>query len=96
LVAYASLLNAEEATNLNNIEAESARIERIAEKFYLDNDSTLDYNSFIMEWVKSHADDIVYSDKYSFDVEIPDDSYEINSDMFTRKKSGGKTLKDFL
>ena len=85
LTAYASLKHNGEDTALENIRAEAARIERIAEEFYKD---ALDqeYNSFIIDWVKTNLEEIVYGDEYLYDANIPDDQWETNPNIYCREK----------
>lgn len=87
LVAFASLKHNHEPTDYDNIEAEKYRLERVAEKFYIkDNNKKTEqeYNVFIIDWIKKHIDDIVYSDKFVGDVTIPDNTHETNLNNFIR------------
>lgn len=84
LIAYASLLNAGESTDTANIEAEMARIERIAEKYYIKSD--LHYEDFMIKWLNANGRDIVYSDIFCYDEDIPDDYTELNINTFGSKK----------
>lgn len=82
LVAYASLKHWNEPTDVDNIEAEKSRIERIAEKFFIKANE--EYNTFIINWVKTNAKKLVYTDEYAYDVDIPDDAHETNVNLFMR------------
>ncbi len=89
LVAFASLKHNGESTEYENIEAEKYRLERVAEKFYLKTDkknkkSDQEYNVFIIDWIKKNINDLVYSDKYVFDVTIPDNAHDLNINNFMR------------
>lgn len=84
LLAYASLKHNGESTGIDNIQAEKSRIERVAEYFYkVGNDQ--EYNTFMIDWLKGNAQDIVYTDKYVYDTPIPDEPFELNIDLFCRK-----------
>jgi hypothetical protein len=84
LIAFASLKHWNEPTDFDNIQAEKGRIERVAELFYKKSDQ--EYNSFIISWLKENARKIVYTDEFTYDnVNIPDDVYELNIDLFCRK-----------
>jgi hypothetical protein len=65
LTAYASLKHAGEPTDYDNIQVESNRIEKIATKHYNADKSVIEYNEFIIKWVKENADEIVYGDTFS-------------------------------
>lgn len=85
LVAFASLKQWGESTDTNNLEAEKSRLERVAEKFYLNDKKTeQEYNVFIIDWIKKNIHDLVYTDKYVFDVTIPDNAFETNINNFMR------------
>lgn len=83
-LAYASLLNWKEPTDLNNILAEKTRIERVAESFYKAAKDQ-EYNAFILEWIKENGREIVYGDRFSYDVDLPDNMTETNVNLFCRK-----------
>lgn len=84
LLAYASLKQWDESTEPHNIDAEKARIERIIEQFYLDASDT-EYNAFVLSWIKENGRELVYTDKYTYDVDLPDDMRDTNIDLFCRK-----------
>ena len=90
LIAYASLLFKRqllfnnESTDSNNLQAEKSRIERIAESFYK-SAKDREYNQFIIDWVKDNSDDLVYTDRFCYDENIPDEQYDLNPDFFSRK-----------
>jgi hypothetical protein len=84
LVAYASLKNRRKSTGPTEIEIEKSRLERIAEEFYKKS-KDIEYNQFIIDWVKSKAHDIVYTDAYMYDAVLPDEPYELNVNLFCRK-----------
>lgn len=84
LLAYASLKEWNEPTDAENIDAEIARIERVIEQFYLESPDE-EYNAFILNWIKDNAHDLVYTDKFTYDVKIPDDPTETNVNLFCRK-----------
>ena len=84
LIAYASLLFNNESTDSNNLQAEKSRIERIAESFYK-SAKDREYNQFIIDWVKDNSDDLVYTDRFCYDENIPDEQYDLNPDFFSRK-----------
>lgn len=84
LVAFASLKHNGESTDSNNLNAEKSRIERIAESFYTKSKEFVEYNAFIMDWTKLNMRDIVYTDKFIYDIPIKDDYFEVNLDNFLR------------
>lgn len=83
LIAYASLKANGEPTDENNIEAEKARIERIAQQFYL-NAEDEEYHGFMIKWLRENARDIVYTDKFVYDTNIPDEQFELNINLFCK------------
>lgn len=84
LIAYASLKHNGESTSLDNLHAERYRLERIAENFYKGSPDQ-EYNQFLIDWLRTNAHDIVYTDRFVYDVSIPDDPYDLNVDLFCRK-----------
>ena len=84
LIAFASLKHNDEPTDLENLHAEKSRLERIAENFYK-NSPDQEYNQFLIDWLRENAHDIVYTDKFVYDVNIPDEPYDLNVDLFCRK-----------
>ena len=83
LIAYASLKNAKESTDDNNIQAEKSRIERIAEPFYK-NAIAQEYNSFMLDWLKRHAKEIVYEQTFCYDQNIQDEFFELDVNKFIK------------
>lgn len=82
LIAYASLKHWNEPTNFDNIEAEKARITRVAEPFYVNCNQ--DYNEFLLSWLKTNAHEIVYEDTFTYDNLPPDNSFELNINSFIK------------
>lgn len=68
----------------DSVIAESGRIERIAEGFFLRSPEK-EYNMFMIDWLKENLNDILYSDKYYYDVTVPDTGYENSLDNYLRK-----------
>jgi hypothetical protein len=65
IVAYTSLNENNESVDIENVEAESARIERCVEHYYkIDRNCDLDYPQFAAKFLQENFRDIVYSDKY--------------------------------
>jgi hypothetical protein len=93
-LAYASLLNAQEPTNLENISAEKARIERVITDIYTKSKDETEFNQYILNFIQEHGKEIVYADTYNYDISIPDEVYEMNIDTiidkYNRKKAGSK------
>lgn len=93
-LAYARLKWLNKPTALENISKEKSRIERVISDLYTKSDSEIEYNRYILNFVKEHGREIVYDSTYDYDVQIPDEGYEINLDViidkFNRKKAGAK------
>ena len=64
IVAFASLTENDEPVFLENIEAESARIERCVEFFYTKENHDLQYPEYASKFLQERYKDIVYSTKY--------------------------------
>ena len=84
LISFASLKHWGEPTDKENISAEKARLERVGESFYKSS-VDVEYNKFMLEWIKENAEEIVYGDSFTYDVSIPDDTYEIDVDVVVNK-----------
>lgn len=84
LIAYASLKNAGEPTDPDNIQAERYRLERVAESYYKSAPDK-EYNEWMVDWLQANAHEIVYTDRFVYDVPVPDEPYELNVDLFCRK-----------
>jgi hypothetical protein len=84
LVAYASLKAANESTDRENVYAEAARIERIIAQEYVEFKGDVEYNQFALNFIKENAAEIVYGDKYSFDVAIADEYTELDVNTLIR------------
>ena len=93
-LAFASLKQWNEPTDLANISAEKSRIERVISDIYTKSKDETEYNQYVLNFIKEHGREIVYEDTYTYDVEIPDEGYELNVDViidkFKRKKAGAK------
>lgn len=93
-LAFASLKNWGESTDLQNISAEKSRIERVISDIYTKSKSDTEYNQFVLNFIKEHGREIVYEDTYTYDVPIPDEPYELNVntiiDKLHRKQAGSK------
>lgn len=93
-LAFASLKQWGENTDLENISAEKARIERIISDAYTKTKDTTEYNQYVLNFIKEHGREIVYGDKYTYDIAFPDDPYELNIDIiidkYHRKLAGSK------
>lgn len=93
-LAFASLKHWNEPTDIPNISAEKSRIERVISDQYIKSDSEKEYNQFVLDFIREHGREIVYEDTWNYDIEIPDEGYELNVntliDKYTRKKAGAK------
>jgi hypothetical protein len=85
LVAFASLKHWGEPTSKENLSAEKARLERVAESFYLDVEQ--EYNQFLLEWLKTNAREIVYGNEFTYDPVIPDESIGFNLNSYVEKEA---------
>lgn len=74
-VAMLSLESKKVKVTYDKVIAESGRIERIAENFYVSSKET-DYNTFILHWIKDNLNKLLYTDELSYDVIVPDEAYE--------------------
>jgi hypothetical protein len=94
LISYASLKNWEESTSKENLSAEKSRLERVISDLFCKHKVDMDYNQFVLDFVKEHGREIVYGDEYTYDVEIPDEYSELNVnvmiDKLQRKAKGSK------
>lgn len=82
IVAYSSLKENNEPLDAENIEAESARIERCVEYYYkTDKDSELDYPQFASKFLQEKFKDIVYSSRYLGDF-LDDVSNDVQEKRF--------------
>lgn len=94
LIAYASLKQWDEPVDKENISAEKARIDRVISDIYSKNKLDVDYNQFVLEFVKEHGREIVYGNEFTYDVEVPDDATELDVnvmiDKYIRKQNGSK------
>ena len=93
-LAYASLKNWNEPTDLANISAEKSRIERVITDIYTKSKDETEYNQYVLNFIKEHGREIVYDDTYCYDISIPDEGYELNIDVIIdkmhRKQAGAK------
>ena len=93
-LAYASLKNWHEPTDVENVLFEKARLERVISDLFVKDKKDIDYNQYVLNFIKEHGREVVYEDTYTYDVSIPDEQYEMNIntliDKYTRKKAGAK------
>jgi hypothetical protein len=85
LIAFASLKHWGEPTTPENLSAEKARLERVAESFYLNSEQ--EYNEFLLSWVKTNAKEIVYGNEFTYDPEIGDESIGFNLNSYIEKEA---------
>lgn len=90
LIAFASLKHWGESTDKENLSAEKARLERVAEEFYLDKNSDQEYNEFLLDWIKTNAKEIVYGNEFTYDPQIPESSIGFNLESFIEKEQKRK------
>ena len=94
LTAYASLKQYNEPTTQENISAEKSRLDRVITQEYLDDDSDIEYNEFVLQWLRIHAHDVIHTDIWTYDIEVPDDSHELDVNVlvnkYQRKLAGSK------
>jgi hypothetical protein len=80
-VATLSLESKKVKVTYDKVIAESGRIERIAENFYINSKET-DYNIFILNWLNDNLNKLLYTDELSYDVVVPDEAYENELDKY--------------
>lgn len=85
LISFASLKHWGESVERENVFAEKARLERVAESFFV-SAGDVDYNEFLLDWVKANAHEIVYGEEFTYDVSIPDDSHDFNVNSLIEKE----------
>lgn len=94
LIAFASLKQWNEPTDPDNIHAEKSRLDRVISDIFTQNRLDVDYNQFVLEFIKEHADEIVYGNEYTYDVSIADEFTELNVntiiEKYQRKNKGYK------
>ena len=94
LLAYASLKQWNEPTNPENLSAEKSRLERVVTDIFTKTNIDIDYNQFILEFIKEHSKEIIYGNSYTYDVDIPDEYTELNVntiiEKYHRKSNGSK------
>lgn len=81
MVAIKSLKTHNKKVTYDKVIAESGRIERIAESFFINTKET-DYNKFILNWLYTNVNKILYTDEFSYDTIIPDEAYENNLEKY--------------
>lgn len=67
----------------SNILSESGKLERIAEKYYIESKSE-EYNTFIIKWLIDNINKIFNTQEFSYDVRISDKGYENNLDNYIK------------
>jgi hypothetical protein len=75
----------QESTEIENVLAEKSRIERVISEEYIKCPKDIEYNQFVLDFIKQHGREIVYTDDYNYDIDIPDEQYEINIDTIINK-----------
>ena len=94
LTAYASLLINDEPTDLENISAEKARLDRVITQEYLNDQNDIEYNQFVLQWLREHSDEVIHSDEWTYDIPVSDDAHELDINVlvnkYQRKLAGSK------
>lgn len=80
LVSFAFLKQRDKPSLDLDVQNNAARLERIAEEHY---NTDIDYNQFILEWINKNARDIVYSNKYEYDIRISDSYHKNRIENYT-------------
>ena len=86
LVASANLFIRKKPCSTIDIDCEKSRLERIAQKFYIKNNSDKEYNQFIISWLQEQMKEILCGNEFNHDAKIHDDYYELELDTFFRTK----------
>jgi hypothetical protein len=93
-LSYASLLHNKKSITLEKISTEKSRLDRIISEEYVKAKKVIDYNQFCLDWIKDNGGDVIYSDKWLYDIPFSDEPYELNIDTIidklVRKKAGAK------
>lgn len=91
LIAFASLKQWGESTDPNNLFAEKSRLDRIISEAFCKSTSDMDYNQFVLDFIKQHGREIVYENNYTYDTPIQDDYTELNIEMIIDRYNKKKT-----
>lgn len=93
-LAFAVLKHRGKQTDLDSVLKESARIERVISAIYEQSRLDIDYNQFILTFIKKNGEEFVYGDTWDYDIKVPDESFEMDVnvliDKFDRKQNGAK------
>jgi len=94
LTAYASLKQYNEPTTLENISAEKSRLDRVITNEYINDQFDIDYNQFVLQWLSKHVSEVIHTDIWTDDINIPDDAHELDVSVlvnkYQRKLAGSK------
>jgi hypothetical protein len=94
LTAYASLKQYNEPTTLENISAEKSRLDRVITNEYINDQFDIDYNQFVLQWLSKHVSEVIHTDIWTYDINIPDDAHELDVSVlvnkYQRKLAGSK------
>lgn len=76
-VAIAKLKNKKLKVTYDRVIAESGRIERVAESFFVKS-KDCEYNKFVINWIKENIDAVLFTETYDYDILIPDEEFYEN------------------
>lgn len=85
LIAFASLKYNNEPVDIENIVAETSRLSRIVADEYIKSTTEKDFNKFCLDWIKKNGEDFIKSDLWTFDIDIPDDSHNLDVNIMIEK-----------
>jgi hypothetical protein len=93
-LAYATLKQNNKPVDVDTVIFEKSRIERVITDIYTKSPDETEFNQYVLNFIKEHGREVVYDNTYSYDIDIPDEPYQMNIDViidkYNRKKAGAK------
>jgi hypothetical protein len=84
-LAIASIKQKKIYLNTSNLSSEMARIDRIITESYTKSKDVIEYNKYVMDFIKCNGRAIVYNEEYDYDIDLPDNRYDLNIDVVIDK-----------
>lgn len=85
LLAYYRLVYYKFNTDKLTVENEAGRLSRIITEQFIKDNKEQEYNQYCIDWILNNWEDVIKTNKWNYDVIIPDDSFITDVNIIINK-----------